>query len=56
MSHKEINDAEWRSPKNWSDKVVGVYFSKRDFRICIPKQKPWLGWTLKLAHPADRRR
>ncbi len=52
MTQQEINDAEWRNPDNWSDKVIGVYFSKRDSRIWVAKQQPWLGWTLNLAHPA----
>lgn len=31
---------------NW-----GLYFCKVDDRIFVPKQNPWLGWTINLGHP-----
>ncbi len=52
MTQNEINDAEWRNPDNWSDRIIGIYFSKRDTRIWVPKRIPAMGWTLNLAHPA----
>ena len=45
MNQEAINQAEWRSPENWS---CGFYFSKRDSRIWVPKPSPWMGWTLNI--------
>ena len=45
MDQKEINEAEWANPENWS---VGLYFSKKDSRTWVPKSVPWMGWTLNL--------
>lgn len=55
MNQKEINHAEWKNPDNWSDSVIGFYFSKKDTRTWVPKKIPWMGWTLNLAHPAGAR-
>jgi uncharacterized membrane protein len=52
MTQDEINQAEWQDPANWSDSLVGIYFSKRDSRVWVPKRRPAWGWTLNLAHPA----
>jgi uncharacterized membrane protein len=52
MTQDEINRAEWENPANWSDSVVGIYFSKRDTRTWVPKRVPAFGWTLNLAHSA----
>lgn len=49
MDQKEINQAEWDNPENWS---VGFYFSKKDTRTWVPKSIPWMGWTLNLATSA----
>jgi uncharacterized membrane protein len=49
---KAINDAEWNDPANWSDTVVGVYFSKKDSRVWVPKRVPSFGWTVNLGHAA----
>ncbi|MGI5924241.1 MAG: DUF5808 domain-containing protein [Lentisphaeria bacterium] len=49
MNQREINQAEWRNPDNWS---VGFYFSKKDTRSWVPKQIPWMGWTLNLGNRA----
>ncbi len=52
MSSPQIQQAEWENPANWSSRgPFGVYFSKRDPRIWVPKARPGLGWTLNLAHP-----
>lgn len=48
----EVNREEWANPANWSDAIVGLYFSKRDTRVWVPKRRPGLGWTLNLGHPA----
>jgi uncharacterized membrane protein len=52
MTEAEISRAEWDNPENWSDSVVGIYFSKRDRRVWVPKRRPGVGWTLNLAQPA----
>jgi uncharacterized membrane protein len=49
VNQREINQAEWRNPDNWS---VGFYFSKKDTRSWVPKQIPWMGWTLNLGNRA----
>lgn len=49
MSQREINDAEWNNPDNWSG---GFYFSKKDSRTWVPKSIPWMGWTLNIGRPA----
>ena len=41
----EQNQAEWENEDNWSHPVFGVYFSKRDTRVWVPK-KVGIGWTL----------
>lgn len=51
MTQDEVNEAEWHNPENWSDNIVGVYFSKRDSRVWVPKRRPGLGWTLNLGNP-----
>jgi uncharacterized membrane protein len=52
MTQDEINQAEWENPANWSDTIVGVYFSKRDSRVWVPKRLPSWGWTINLGHPS----
>ena len=49
QSQKEINQAEWSNPDNWS---VGFYFSKKDSRAWVPKSIPWMGWTVNLGSRA----
>jgi hypothetical protein len=34
MNHRDINEAEWRNPDNWS---CGISFSKKDTRTVVPK-------------------
>ncbi|WP_256377982.1 DUF5808 domain-containing protein [Paraferrimonas sp. SM1919] len=51
MEQAEINQCEWGNPENWSGpKWLGVYFSKKDSRIWVPKPVAYTGWTLNLAH------
>jgi len=52
LKQQQINEAEWANPDNWSDTIVGVYFSKRDSRVWVPKRVPAFGWTLNLGRPA----
>lgn len=51
MDQTAINEQEWANPDNWSDYTIGLYFSKRDSRVWVPKRERELGWTLNLAHP-----
>ena len=53
MKQDDINEAEWRNPANWSWRgPLGLYASKRDTRLLVPKATPAMGWTLNCAHPA----
>lgn len=45
MNQNEIHQAEWENPENWS---VGIYFSKKDSRVWVPKSVPWMGWTVNI--------
>lgn len=52
MKQDDINEAEWRNPANWSWRgPLGLYSSKRDTRLMVPKVTPGMGWTLNFAHP-----
>ncbi len=48
----QINEMEWLNPNNWSG---GIYFSKYDSRVWVPKQRPWMGSTVNVGHPAGAR-
>jgi uncharacterized membrane protein len=52
MTQDDINRAEWENADNWSSSFPGVYFSKKDQRVWVPKQVPSFGRTINLAHPA----
>ena len=52
MTQDQIDQAESENPANWSDTIVGVYFSKRDSRVWVPKRMPSWGWTINLGHPS----
>ena len=50
VDQKSINKAEWSNPDNWGGpRWMSLYFSKKDSRTWVPKQIPWMGWTLNLA-------
>ena len=52
MDQREINQAEWANPDNWTGpKLLSVYFSKRDSRVWVPKRIPAFGWTVNLGRP-----
>lgn len=51
MDQKKRNRTEWEDARNWSDNLLGLYFSKRDSRVIVPKRRPMFGWTINLAHP-----
>ena len=51
MSIKTLNQNEWHKPDNWSRMgLFGIYFSKADTRVLVPKATPALGWTLNFGH------
>ena len=53
MTQDDINAQEWQNPDNWTGHVFpGLYFSKRDSRIWVPKRVRALGWTLNLGRTA----
>jgi uncharacterized membrane protein len=45
MNQDDLNEAEWSNPENWSG---GLYFSKKDSRVWVPKQIRSMGWTINL--------
>jgi uncharacterized membrane protein len=52
MKQDDINEMEWRNPSNWTWRgPLGLYASKRDTRLIVPKATPMMGWTLNFAHP-----
>lgn len=52
MNQKEINEAEWKDPRNWRGGWLGIYRSDRDSRLWVPKRNPAMGWTVNTARPA----
>jgi uncharacterized membrane protein len=52
MDQREIDEAEWKNPANWTGGMFSFYFSKRDSRTWVPKSVPALGWTVNLGKPA----
>ena len=52
MKQDDINEMEWRNPANWTWRgPLGLYASKRDTRLIVPKATPQMGFTLNFAHP-----
>jgi uncharacterized membrane protein len=40
-------------PANWTWRgPLGLYASKRDTRLMVPKATPMMDWTLNFGHPA----
>ena len=57
MNQEQVNQEEWENPDNWtSPGLMSVYFSKKDTRSLVPKQKRWMGWTFNLGQTAGVRR
>ncbi|MGH8050865.1 MAG: DUF5808 domain-containing protein [Arenimonas sp.] len=51
MNINALNKNEWHNPNNWSRMgLLGIYFSKADTRILVPKTTPAFGWTLNFGH------
>ena len=45
---KETENTMNKNQNNWK----GIfYFNKRDYNIIVPKNNPYLGWTLNFASP-----
>ena len=43
---REIESSMNKNPNNWK----GIfYFNRRDYRLIVPKNNPYLGWTLNFA-------
>lgn len=56
MKQDDINDMAWRNPVNWTWRApLGLYSSKRDTRLVVPKAVPQLRWPLDVAHPGYTR-
>lgn len=52
MKQDDINDTQWRDPANWTWRgPLGLYASKADTRLIVPKATPMTGWTLNFGHP-----
>ena len=46
-------DRAWANAAHWNDGILGIgglYFSKEDDRLIVPKRQRWLGWTINLGH------
>jgi uncharacterized membrane protein len=51
ITQDKINNSEWQDPDNWGEpKYWGLYFSKEDSRIKVPKRNPSMGWTINVGH------
>ena len=47
-AEKEIENTMNKNPNNWK----GIfYFNRKDYRLIVPKNNPYLGWTLNFASP-----
>lgn len=51
MSQKEINRTEWENPENWHGGYLGLYHSRLDSRLVVPKRTRVMGWTLNTGRP-----
>lgn len=40
-------ETSWRDPSHWR---AGIYSCPEDPRLVVPKQRPWMGWTINFAH------
>ena len=48
MTRDEIETC-WKDPDN---RKWGVYYSRLDPRVVVPRHKKWMGWTLNFARPS----
>jgi uncharacterized membrane protein len=50
MTQEDIKQTEWSNAQNWSgSKLFGIYSSKTDKRLWVPKRIPSWGWTINAA-------
>ena len=57
MKQDDINEMEWRNPANWTWRgPLGLYSSKRDTRLIVPKAMPMSALSFALARTAAHRR
>jgi len=50
MTQDDIYREEWANPANWGNGPWGLYFSKRDGRLWVPKRAVGTGWTTNFGH------
>lgn len=50
MDKDVLNRKEWNNPRNWHMGILGVYHSKLDTRLFVPKSNPAFGWTFNFGH------
>jgi uncharacterized membrane protein len=51
MDLQTSNELEWQSEQNWlNPKLLGIYASRRDTRLIVPKRSPGFGWTINFGH------
>ena len=50
MDKEVLNRKEWNNPRNWHLGILGIYFSKVDTRLFVPKSTPAFGWTFNFGH------
>lgn len=48
----EQNDRAWNNPANWvGPRWLGIYRSRDDDRLFVPRAVRFTGWSLNLGHP-----
>lgn len=51
MTQEQINKREWSDPMNWSRTgILGLYSSRKDSRLWVPRRVPSHGMTLNFGH------
>jgi uncharacterized membrane protein len=51
MSVENLNLTEWQNEDNWlTPRILGIYASRRDSRLLVPKRPPGFGWTVNFGH------
>ncbi len=51
MDKEVLNTKEWNDPRNWHMGILGIYFSRVDTRLFVPKgNAPVFGWTFNFGH------
>ena len=50
VSQSQTNQTEWQDEQNWVS-WFGIYSSRADSRLWVPKRMPAMGWTIYFGHP-----